>query len=278
MQATRSIRGIAVPTFMYGTAWKEAATAACVTRALAAGFRAIDTANQRKHYVEADVGTALAAAALPRDALFVQTKFTYQRGQDDRLPYDPRAPLPTQVAQSVASSRDHLGLDVIDSLVLHGPAEADDLTDDDRAVWRAMEAEVDAGRVRLLGISNVNVGQVEALLAGARIAPAFVQNRCYASRGWDRAMRTTCAAHDLVYQGFSLLTANRAVVDGPVVGAVARRLDATPAQVVFAFALAGGILPLTGSRDATHLRDDLTAIELAPALTAAELAAIDAAG
>ena len=167
---------------------------------------------------------------------------------------------------------------MIDSLVLHGPAEADGLTDDDRAVWQAREAEVDAGRVRLLGISNVTVGQVEQLVASARIAPAFVQNRCYASRGWDRAMRATCAAHDLVYQGFSLLTANRAVVDGPVVGAIAQRLTATPAQVVFAFAVAVGMLPLTGSRDATHLRADLAAVDLAAALTAADLAAIEGAG
>jgi diketogulonate reductase-like aldo/keto reductase len=43
------VRGIEVPQFMYGTAWKEDATARCVADAIAAGFRAIDTANQRKH-------------------------------------------------------------------------------------------------------------------------------------------------------------------------------------------------------------------------------------
>ena len=96
---TALIDGVAVPRLWYGTAWKEDATAGLVTQALAAGFRAIDTANQRKHYHEAGVGEALGAAlagGLARDAVIVQSKFTFARGQDHRLPYDPDAPIGTQ--------------------------------------------------------------------------------------------------------------------------------------------------------------------------------------
>ena len=56
------VRGVAVPNFMYGTAWKEDDTARCVADAIAVGFRAIDTANQRRHYHEAGVGAALSGA------------------------------------------------------------------------------------------------------------------------------------------------------------------------------------------------------------------------
>src|SRR5574337_1986256 len=91
-----------LPGLWYGTAWKEERTEALVREALAAGFRAIDTANQRKHYFEAGVGAAIAASGVPRDQLFLQTKFTFRDGQDDRLPYDPRAPIADQVAQSFA--------------------------------------------------------------------------------------------------------------------------------------------------------------------------------
>jgi diketogulonate reductase-like aldo/keto reductase len=263
-----------VPLIMYGTAWKEESTAACVQTALAAGFRAIDTANQRKHYDEAGVGAALASSSIPRAELFLQSKFTYQRGQDHRLPYDPRAPLATQVAQSVASSLAHLGVTYLDSLVLHGPAEAAGITDDDRQVWAAMEAEVDAGRVRLLGVSNVSAAQYVQLADDARVAPRVVQNRCYASRGWDRATREACNARGAVYQGFSLLTANRDVWHGATVGRIAQRLGGTPAQVIFAFARAVGMLPLTGSRDPAHLAEDLAALDLP--LTADDVAAISA--
>jgi len=96
-----------VPDFIYGTAWKEDRTAGLTELALRAGFRAIDTANQRRHYFEEGVGQALAAAyragLVRRDELFLQTKFTYQRGQDHRLPYDPAAELAVQVSQSMAS-------------------------------------------------------------------------------------------------------------------------------------------------------------------------------
>ena len=91
-----------IPNFLYGTAWKEERTASLVELALRAGFRGIDTANQRRHYFEAGVGQALAAAyragLVTRAELFLQTKFTYRPGQDHRLPYDPSAPLSVQVA------------------------------------------------------------------------------------------------------------------------------------------------------------------------------------
>src|SRR5689334_19033521 len=124
---------------VYGTAWKEERTEACVRAALAAGFRAIDTANQRKHYHEAGGGDALAAAGIPRGDLWLQTKFTYQRGQDHRLPYDPRAALADQVAQSFARSLEHLKTTYVDSYVLHGPW-GDGWSAQDREVWAAMEA------------------------------------------------------------------------------------------------------------------------------------------
>ena len=62
------------------------------------------------------------AGVVTRDDLFLQTKFTYRRGQDHRLPYDPVASLSVQVAQSMASSLEHLGTDYVDSYVLHGPS------------------------------------------------------------------------------------------------------------------------------------------------------------
>jgi diketogulonate reductase-like aldo/keto reductase len=92
---------------MYGTAWKEDRTQALVLEAIATGFRAFDTANQRKHYVEEEVSAAVRAAistgTATREDLFLQTKFTYQHGQDDRLPYDPDCDLTTQVGQSITA-------------------------------------------------------------------------------------------------------------------------------------------------------------------------------
>ena len=266
-----------VPDFLYGTAWKEDRTQALTELAIRSGFRGIDTANQRRHYVEAAVGAGLAAARgageVTRADLFLQTKFTYQRGQDHRLPYDPAADLSTQVAQSMASSLEHLGTDRVDSYVLHGPASGHGWTDDDAEVWAAMAKERDAGHTRLLGVSNVSLRHLEQMaLAGAE-APAFVQNRCFARLGWDRDVRTFCRDRRIVYQGFSLLTANPEVLHHPLVAGIAARAGATPAQVVFRLARALGMLPLTGTSDPEHMRQDLASRDLP--LSAGEIRALE---
>jgi diketogulonate reductase-like aldo/keto reductase len=237
------------PPILYGTAWKEDATEACVADALAAGFRGFDTANQRKHYHEVGVGRGF--AEVPRDRLFIQTKFTFVDGQDHRLPYDPSAAIADQVAQSYRSSVEHLGK--VDSYLVHGPSQRDGLGAADREAWRAMESL----GVRFLGVSNVTARQLAELVERAAIAPTFVQNRCYADRGWDRAVRDVCHANGITYQGFSLLTANRNALARPAMRELATRHRTTTPQIVFRFAQQIGILPLTGTRDPAHMRDDL---------------------
>jgi diketogulonate reductase-like aldo/keto reductase len=256
----------AIPDFLYGTAWKEDRTSALTELAIRSGFRAIDTANQRKHYFEAAVGQGLAAAyragLVTRADLFLQTKFTYQDGQDDRLPYDPSAELSVQVTQSLASSLQHLGTDHVDSFVLHGPASQSHWTTDDFETWQAMIKERDAGRTRLLGVSNISLGQLQQMARAHAEPPAFVQNRCYARLGWDREVRAFCRNHNIIYQGFSLLTANVEVLRHPMVAGLAAQLHASPAQIVFAFARQAGMLPLTGTSSAEHMRQDLASLSL----------------
>lgn len=265
------------PALLYGTAWKEDETRRLVRLALEAGFRGIDTANQRKHYHEVAVGQgiadAVAAGVLTRDALFIQTKFTHRGGQDHRLPYDPQAPVAAQVRQSCLSSIEHLGAPRLDSYVLHGPSVREGLAPEDLEAWRAMEALHADGLVARLGVSNVTRDQLALLCDQARVRPAFVQNRCYARTGWDRATRALCAERGVVYQGFSLLTANQRELEGKALRAIAARTRLTPAQVVFAFARRVGMLPLTGTSDPAHMREDL-AVDPA-ALSAADVKAIE---
>jgi diketogulonate reductase-like aldo/keto reductase len=250
-----------LPPFLYGTAWKEDQTQSLVELALAQGFRGIDTANQRRHYYEAAVGHGIAAAIdrglVSRDDLFLQTKFTFRAGQDYRLPYDPRAAIATQVEQSFANSLEHLQTSVIDSYVLHGPSRRSGLGPEDWEAWRAMETLHDSGRARMLGISNVTLEQLFLLCEQARVRPRFVQNRCYATTGWDRRVRQFCNEHQITYQGFSLLTANRDVLRHRDLERIARKHGLTSSQLVFRFALDVGMLPLTGTTSAEHMQQDL---------------------
>jgi diketogulonate reductase-like aldo/keto reductase len=256
--------GIAV-SLLYGTAWKEERTQSLTELALRQGFRGIDTANQRRHYHEAAVGEAIAATIksglLTREDLFLQTKFTFRAGQDHRLPYDPAVPTSAQVEQSFASSLAHLGVESIDSYLLHGPTQRTGLAREDWAAWKAMEAIHGSGRVRLLGVSNVNLEQLQSLCREARIRPRFVQNRCYATTGWDRSIRKFCTENEIVYQGFSLLTANRDVLARPEIAGIAQRYQRTTSQIVLRFALDVRMLPLTGTTSAVHMRQDLEVLD-----------------
>jgi|SRR5450432_72406 len=253
--------------FLYGTAWKEDRTAALTELALRAGFRSIDTANQRRHYFEAGVGEGLAAAykagITTRQDLFLQTKFTYLPGQDHRLPYDPDASLTIQVAQSLASSLEHLGTDYLDSYVLHGPSSQHGWTKADAEVWQAMTKEREAGRTRALGICNVSLRHLQQMVTMHGEVPAFVQNRCYARLGWDREVRAFCRENNIVYQGFSLLTANQEVLRHPPVVGLAQQLHATVPQLVFSFARTIAILPMTGTSDPHHMAEDLASTAVA---------------
>jgi len=267
---------ISVPSFMYGTAWKKDATARLVQLAVESGFSAIDTANQLIHYQEALVGEALQSLAqrgVPREALFLQTKFTSADGQDHRTPYDPRADLTTQVKQSFDSSLQHLRTDYLDSYVLHAPFSRRGLGAPDWEVWAAMEDLYKSAKTKMIGVSNITAAQLALLCEEAQVKPMMVQNRCFAVTAWDRQVREVCQEHGSIYQGFSLLTANPDVLAAPQVRAIAAREGATPAQVVFRFAMQVGMLPLTGTSSQKHMIEDLAAERIT--LSADEVALIE---
>jgi hypothetical protein len=176
---------MAMPPMIYGCAWKKERTASLVAAAVAAGFRGIDTACQPKHYEESGVGEALASiltsGAVAREELWLQTKYTPIGGQDPAtVPYNPSSPVPEQVSESLACSLRNLGVDYIDSVLLHSPLPTHEET---MGAWRVLEAAVQvlpppcvlgqasrcrsdrvgwnagmfvqAGTIRQLGISNL---------------------------------------------------------------------------------------------------------------------------
>ena len=268
------------PPILYGCAWKGARTAGLVQAALDAGFRAIDTAAQPKHYDEASAGAGvsawLAARSAPRSSLWLQTKFTPMAGQDASkpLPYDPAAPLAAQVAASVASSLANLRTEYLDCLILHSPCAR---PSDTLAVWRAFEALHASGAVRALGISNIyDVAALEALWSAAAVKPSAVQNRFYADTGYDAGIRAFCASHGVAYQAFWTLTANPRLLASPLVARVAAARAGTRAQALFALLRARGATPLCGTTDAAHMREAVAAAAEWPPVAAADAAEFDA--
>lgn len=248
------------PSFIYGTAWKKENTVKLVRTAVRAGFTMIDTANQPRHYEESLVGEALeilSTDGISRNSLFVQTKFTPINGHDHRAPYDRTADLSSQVKQSLESSLRNLRTDRVDSYLLHGPYSYPGLVDSDWTVWRAIEDIYKSGKAGMIGVSNVTASQLATFVELAEIKPMVVQNRCFANQGWDRQVRTICQSNGIIYQGFSLLTANPYLLEHPRVVSISQKHGVQPEQIIFRFAIETNIVPLTGTTSERHMKDDL---------------------
>lgn len=254
------------PNFIYGTAWKAEKTTSLVDLALKSGFRAIDTANQAKHYSEALVGQAIkqniAEGLIQRSDLWLQSKFTSIDGQDHRLPYAKDANLAEQVKQSFASSLINLETKYLDSYLLHGPINYPLLGEEDFQIWQAIEELYKEGKVKAIGVSNFNAKQLEMLIKQAKIKPHFLQNRCFAKVAFDKEIRLLCNKHDIAYQGFSLLTANIELFHLTEIQQIAKKHQLNMAQIIFAFALQIGIIPLTGTSKQIHMQDDLKSLSI----------------
>ena len=182
-----TLSGVTMPCLLYGTAWKKNKTSDLVTTAVKYGFRGIDTACQPKHYNEVGVGEAiqrLAKEGINRKDLYIQTKFTPSNGQDPlNIPYNIKAPLNEQVAQSFEASQKNLGVSYVDGLILHSPLENIDQT---MVVWQAMEQIYKQGGTKLIGISNCyDLETLQLLYDSAFIKPAILQNRFYQDTGYD---------------------------------------------------------------------------------------------
>lgn len=253
------------PFMVYGTAWKKERTAELVSQAVHAGFRFIDTACQPKHYNEPGVGEGWTAAAaelgLPREDFFLQTKYTSISGQDPhKVPYDASAPLESQVKESLEVSLKNLRTNYLDSMVMHSPMPSMEET---MAVWRTMESFVDAGQVRRLGISNCyDYNTFTTLWEMARIKPSVLQNRFYAESNFDTDLRAFCKSHDIWYQSFWTLTANRHALQTAEVAELAHAKGLTPQTLLFAFLMSlGYVTPLSGTTDLRHMAEDVGVME-----------------
>ncbi|WVF73172.1 hypothetical protein IAT40_007991 [Kwoniella sp. CBS 6097] len=250
---------LAMPKIMYGTAWKKESTTDLVVQAFKAGFRGVDTACQPKHYREGLVGKALQTlfveGVVKREDVFVQTKFTSIDGQDrsQPLPYDPKSSIPDQVMQSLQTSLKNLGIEYIDSVVLHSPLRTKEQT---LAAYRTLESFVEKGQVRHLGVSNIyDPSLLKWLIGEAKVKVGVVQNRWYEGNGWDWDIYDICQANDIRYQSFWTLTGSPSLLSHPALVDLASKYGLTPEQTVYKLCQVWNITPLCGSSTLAHVNE-----------------------
>nr|XP_031860537.1 uncharacterized protein CI109_004148 [Kwoniella shandongensis]KAA5527609.1 hypothetical protein CI109_004148 [Kwoniella shandongensis] len=250
-----------MPKIVYGTAWKKERTTELVIAAVKSGFRGIDTACQPKHYREDLVGKALstliAEGVVKREEMYIQTKFTSIDGQDQSqpLPYDSKAPIPEQVKQSIATSLKNLGVDYIDSVILHSPLRTREQT---LEAYRTLEDFVSQGKVRELGVSNCYDPKVlKSLIVEAKVKVGVVQNRWYEGNGWDWAIHDICQQSGIRYQSFWTLSGSPTLLRHPALINLANKYSLTPEQTMYKICQIWNITPLCGSTTLSHVNEAL---------------------
>lgn len=249
-----------LPFLVYGTAWKKDDTERLVADAVRHGFRFIDTACQPKHYNEPGVGNGWTLAAkelgLQRTDLFLQTKYTSINGQDPKhIPYDPTQPLEDRVSQSLKVSLHNLQTTYLDSWVMHSP---ENTIEETMVAYRVMEQAVDDGKVLRLGISNCyDYNMFTSIYEQARIKPSVLQNRFYEDSDWDQRLRQFCKEHNIWYQSFWTLTANREALATQEVKDWASSKQLSPQTLLYAYLMSLGYgTPLDGTTSIKHMKED----------------------
>lgn len=223
--------GASIPQVGYGVfKIPPGETAEAVSRAIRAGYRSIDTASAYGN--EQGVGEAIAAAEVPRDALFVTTKLWNGDQGTDR----------TERAFEASLAR--LGLDEVDLYLIHWPAPGRDAYVE---TWRTLERIHASGRARAIGVSNFHVEHLTRLLEETSIVPAVNQVELH-PRLQQAELRAFHAEHGILTEAWSPL-ARAKLLDDPTIGEIAAAHGRTPAQVVLRWHVQLGNVAIPKSAD-----------------------------
>ncbi len=251
--------GVEIPSIGYGT-YRLAPedTKAGVKCAIETGWKHIDTATIYGNEVE--VGQAIRESGVAREDLFVTTKLQGRdRGYDSAL-------------RAFDRSLEWLGMDYVDLYLIHWPASPfyhDDWKRQNADSWRAMERLYREGRIKAIGVSNFMPRHLEELARTAEIMPMVDQIEFHP--GWMQKDCTSyCAEKGIVVEAWAPLIKGEVLANG-FLAEIAARHSCSPAQVVLAWVLACGVLPLCKSQTPSRIAENLAAesIVLAPEEVAA---------
>lgn len=255
----------AIPALGFGTLIPDPAVTKIATKAaLEAGFRSFDCAERYRN--EDAVGAAMrevfAAGAVARADVFVATKLWNTNHRPER------------VKPAFEASLRRLGLDYVDSYIIHTPfafrpgddphpRDANGQVIYDSGVtlletWGALERLMDEGKCRSIGLSDVSLEKLGGIVTAARIKPAIVQVEAHPYLPeWE--LLEFCRDNGIVLQAFAALghAMEPRLLDDPVIIGIAQRLHKTPAQVALAWAVQRGSALLTTSTSPQRIEENL---------------------
>ncbi len=250
-ERTRTLAdGSTIPTLGLGV-WQVPNGPECenaVRWALELGYRHIDTAQAYRN--EESVGNALRDSGVPRDEVFITTKFNPAHR-------DP-------VAEAENSLR-RLGVDRVDLYIIHWPQRGPTWA------WPGMEAARERGYARSIGVSNFSVRELEEVTAIASTAPVVNQVQ-FSPFEYRRTLLEACEARGVAIEAYSPLGTGRHLSDSTVVE-IAERVGRTPAQVLVRWCIQRRTIVLPKSTHRERLAENAGVFDFA--LSDADMAVLD---
>ncbi len=254
----------AIPALGFGTLIPDpVATRTATKAALEAGFRQLDASERYRN--EKEVGEAIQevfkAGKIKREEVFIATKVWNNNHRPER------------VKPAFEASLNRLQIDYVDLYLIHTPfafqpGDDQDPRDSNGNViydngvtlletWGALERLVDEGRCKAIGLSDVNLDQTKEIFAAARIKPAVVhvESHPYLPQ-WE--LLDYCKAKGIVLQAFAALGhgSEPKLTEHPVITAISKRVNKTPAQVLLAWAIQRGTALLTTSTNPRWIKEN----------------------
>ncbi|WP_329886165.1 aldo/keto reductase [Pseudoramibacter faecis] len=240
--------GVAIPRLALGT-WliDDAAVAEAVKAAVAIGYHHIDTAQVYGN--ERGVGKGIRECGVPRDKLFVTTKVAAEHKTYGAA------------AASIDTSLEKTGLDYIDMMIIHSPQpwKAVNRSDDryyegNREAWRALEDALSAGKVRAVGVSNFNAGDLDNILGACRVKPAVNQVLAHIANT-PKALIDRCRAQGIAVEAYSPVAHGEAM-KRPEIAAMADKYGVSVPQLCIRYDWQLGLIVLPKTANPDHMRDN----------------------
>jgi diketogulonate reductase-like aldo/keto reductase len=238
-QSTRTLsNGAEIPVMGLGV-WQVDDGPECeraVAWALEEGYRLIDTAQAYGN--ESSVGRAIRSSGIPREEIFLTTKF-YPGRRDPRV--------------EAEKSLGRLGTDYLDLYLIHWPQGGPTWA------WPGMEAAREAGLTKGIGISNFGASEIQELLKVSQIRPAVNQIQ-FSPFEYRRSLVEACEDAGVVAQAYSPLGTGRHLGD-PVVERIASATGRTPAQVLIRWAIQKGLSVIPKSTHRERIEENFAVFD-----------------
>ena len=206
---------------------------ASVLAALEDGYRLIDTANA--YVTEKAVGRAMKKSGLKREEIFLETKLWPSFYEDDN---------------AVDKTLERLGTEYIDLLLIHQPAG------NYVAGYRQMEKAYQEGKVKAIGLSNFNQGQIEEILGLCQVKPAVLQTEVH-PYFQEQELKKFLSKEGMVIQAwYPLGHGDKALLEEPLFTELAKKYGKTNAQIILRWHIQDGNIVIPGSKNPAHIKDN----------------------